>query len=353
MGLLRAVLRGLLGGQESQSLSTGRRSTRRAGEVYQAAEPDPSEVIKEPPMEIDGRVMSADEFVAYVEALEMPPPLPTRIFLHHTWRPTRETWRGYDTILGMKAYYERQLWQDLQGRWHEGWTAGPHLFIADDGIWLFSDVRYDGVGVYGHNYRSRHIEMVGDYDAALPSGATLLNTIAALGILHERLGLDIRQLNFHRDFSTKSCPGWAVQKEWIIPQVETWIAAYRAQRSSELSAVRRALVGMLGDLLVGTNPQAALAKEAVARGLLGALSDEAPMEIDGKSYVVQFFADALLVPVNEWDRVQSLSEYEASARLGSEETPLDDQAEEAQDHHVTPMPSDPYDFTARSMRGRT
>jgi hypothetical protein len=351
MSLLRSVLRGLFGGGDDVARSVGRRSDRRGGQVHRASEPDPSEVIKEPPMQIDGRVMSADEFVAYIESLEMPPPLPTRIFLHHTWRPTRESWRGHDTILGMKAYYERQLWQDLQGRWHEGWTAGPHLFIADDGIWLFSDIRYDGVGVYGHNYRSRHIEMVGNYDEGMPSGATLLNTIAALGVLHERLGLDIRQLNFHRDFSTKSCPGWAVEKDWIIPQVETWIAAYRAHQGSEMSSLRRTLVAMLGDLLVGANPLAALAKGAATRGMLGALTDEVPMEIDGKSYVVQFFADALLVPVNAWDQVQSLGEYEASAGLSREGAPVGDQAEDAQDHHVTPLPSDPYAFTARSVRG--
>ena len=278
--------------------------------------PDVPEVIKEPPMEIDGRVMTVDEFVRYVEELEISPPLPTRIFLHHTWRPTQEGWRGLDSILSMKGYYERQLWEDSQGRLHEGWTAGPHLFIADDGIWLFSDLGYDGVGVYGHNYRSRHIEMVGNYDEKLPGGATLENTIAALGILHERLGLDIKKLDFHRDFSSKSCPGWAVEKDWIIPQAVAWIEEYRRTRQETWSALRRALAKMIGDLLVPTNPNAALAQAGEKRGLLGALTHEIPMEIDDRGYIVQLFAEALVVPVNEWDKVDSLQEYERRRRGG-------------------------------------
>ncbi len=272
------------------------------------------EVIKEPPMQIDGRVMSTDEFVQYVEKLEFPPPLPTRVFLHHTWKPTPATWRGKSTILAMKAYYEKQLWTDAEGRVHEGWNAGPHLFIAPDGIWLFSDLRWDGVGVYGHNYRTRHIEMVGDYDGRVPDGVILDQTVAALGILHERLGLDIQNLGFHRDFATKSCPGRAVTKEWIIPKVAAWMDAYRQRETAPMSDLRKTLTKMIQDLLVPTNPQAALAKEAVARGLLGALTKEIPMEIDDRGYIVQFFAQVLLVPVNEWDKVRSLSEYEASVK---------------------------------------
>ena len=206
MDILRAFWHGLRG-KQGIDLKEGH-----VGSLAEDGGSGTGDVIKEPPMEIDGRVMTISEFVAYVEALDIPQPLPGRVFLHHTWKPTRESWRGHDTMLAMKAYYEEQLWQDRYGQWHEGWTAGPHLFVADDGIWLFSDLRYDGVGVYGHNIGTRHLEMVGNYDEQLPSGPTLENTVAALGILHEKLGLDVRELNFHRDFSTKSCPGWAVQK---------------------------------------------------------------------------------------------------------------------------------------------
>ncbi len=301
-------------------------------------EEDMPEIIKEPPMEIDGRVMTPKEFVEYVEGLNFSP-LPSRVFLHHTWKPTRDDWRGRDSIMAMKAYYERQIWQDSDGQLHEGWTAGPHLFIADDGIWLFSDLRYDGVGVYGHNYRSRHVEMVGDYDEQLPSGATLENTIAALGILHERLGLDIQELNFHRDFATKSCPGRAVKKQWIIPKVAEWIEDYRQKKEKELSSLRRSLVRMIQDLLLPTGSEGVLIKEAEKRGLLGALTHEIPMEIDDEGYTVQLFAEALIVPVSEKDNVQSLQEYEEELKSSGAGCPPEDEAPER------PVPSeDPFIF---------
>ena len=307
------------------------------------SENDPPEVTKEPPMQIDGRVMQVDEFVSYVETLPFAGPRPTRVFLHHTWKPTRETWRGRDTILAMKAYYERQLWQDGQGRWHEGWTAGPHLFVADDGIWLFSDLRHDGVGVYGHNYRTRHLEIVGDYDQVLPDGPTLGNTVAALGILHERLGLPVEVLGFHRDFATKSCPGWAVQKDWIIPKVAAWIREYRRGNDERLSDLRRSLLRLLGEQIVPLNPTTALARGAEARSLLGALTNEIPMEIDGQAYIVQLFAEALIVPVNDWDSVQTLGEYERS----HEElrgAPTEDAGEDAEYGDMVPPQADPFPF---------
>lgn len=298
--------------------------------------------IKEPPMQIDGRVMTPDEFAAYVERLDFPDPLPNRIFLHHTWKPTVESWRGRSTIMAMKAYYEKQLWWDAQGRLHEGWTAGPHLFVAPDGIWLFSDLRFDGVGVYGNNYRSRHLEMVGDYDRVTPSGAVLDYSIAALGILHHRLGLDPKKLAFHRDFSTKSCPGWAVRKEWIIPQVEAWIAAYKRAREADQTNLRRALAAAIRDLLKSANPQAALAKEGERRGLLGAITNEIPMEIDDQGYLVQLFAEALLVPVNAWAQVQNLREYEEAKKARDDAPPLASEPNDALAAKAPPI--DPFGF---------
>lgn len=339
MALMREFWRGFL----SRLRGEGRSVRARMRAVEGGGMTDVSEVIKEPPMEIDGRVMTPDEFVRYVEELDFAPSPPTRIFLHHTWRPTPEEWRGFDSLLAMKAYYEQRLWEDNEGFLHEGWTAGPHLFVAEDGIWLFSDLRYDGVGVYGHNYRSRHIEMVGNYDHELPSGAILESTIQAVGALHERLGLDINGLSFHRDFSNKSCPGWAVRKDWIIPQISSWIQEYRRAKEKSLGALRRSLVAMVRDVLVPMNPQAALAQEAVARSLLGALTNEIPMEIDDRGYVVQLFAETLIVPVNEWDKVQSLYEF-VEEHKGRARAPRDRAIGPDETGDVTPPPHDPFPF---------
>jgi hypothetical protein len=274
--------------------------------------------IKSQPMGIDGRAMSAGDFVSYIEGLQMPAPLPTRIFLHHTWKPTRESWQGSTTIYGMKRYYEQQRWRDERGRLREGWTAGPHLFVADDGIWLFSDIRYDGVGVIGHNTGTRHLEMVGNYDDERPSGATLDNTIAALGILFVKLGLDIANLSFHRDYSTKTCPGRAITKEWIIPQVATWIEGYRTSKEpapapdTTFDTLKTALTAMVRRQLVPGNTETLMARDAERRHLLGPLTYQLPMEIDGLAYLVQIYAEGLMVRSDKSGQVLSLAEIETS-----------------------------------------
>ena len=85
------------------------------------------------------------------------------------------------------------------------------------------------------------------------------------------------------------------------------IAGPRRRSSPRFGARSRAWVQ---DALVPTNPNAALAKASVNRGLLGALSDEIPMEIDDEGYVVQFFVEALIVPAHQWNDVRSLVEFE-------------------------------------------
>lgn len=185
-------------------------------------------MIKSPPIPLDNwtaekrRGMTPQEFEDHVSLMKFPL-MPTKLFLHHTWKPTPDTWRGMKTILAMKSYYEVQVWTDNEGRQHEGWTAGPHIFVAPDGIWLFSDLRLDGVGVSNHNYRSRHIEMVGDYDKAPPDGEVLHLTLVAAREMLKRMGQVPEQLLFHRDYSTKTCPGRAVTKEWVVARLkEVW-----------------------------------------------------------------------------------------------------------------------------------
>jgi len=180
----------------------------------------PEHPIQEPPIEIVGRCLQPAEFAGYVAGLTWPNGKPREIFLHHTYIPTVADWVGMPTILGMKNYYEQQLWQDDNGLWHEGWNAGPHLFAAPDGIWLFSPLEKDGVHAKGYNHLTLGLEMVGNYDAVRPTGAVLENTLAALATLFQALGLSPQGLRFHRDVSTKTCPGLAVTKEWIIPLIE-------------------------------------------------------------------------------------------------------------------------------------
>jgi len=161
-------------------------------------------IIKEPPMVIDGRRMSADEFLAYIATVQMD--ITKTLYIHHTASPP-SSWQGLTTLKALRAWYETKIWTDELGRRHEGWEAGPHLFVAEDGIWLFSDIAHDGVGVAGHNYQSRHIETVGDFTSTLPKGNTLSNLVTAAAAILKGAGIGVDSMKMHREDQQTQCPG--------------------------------------------------------------------------------------------------------------------------------------------------
>jgi len=164
-------------------------------------------------MQIINQLLTKDQFASYISTYSFGPISPNKIVLHHTWRPTVDQWQGQKSIDGMKAYYEGK-----------GWTAGPHLYIALDGIWLFSPMNKDGIHAGKGNYLSIGIEMVGDYSLAKPSGEILDQVLFVIKTLQERLNISDDQIYFHRDYAFKAsgCPGWAVTKEWLINQLKNY-----------------------------------------------------------------------------------------------------------------------------------
>ena len=159
-------------------------------------------------MEIINKRLMLNEFRDYVKGYYFGSLPANKLVIHHTWRPTRESWDGERTILGLKRYYEGK-----------GWKVGPHLFIAEDGIWLFTPMRKDGIHAGKLNPRSIGIEVVGDYNSEKWSGRTKTNTLGAIKVLMERLNLTENEIFFHRDTSPKSCPGWAITKEWLFKEL--------------------------------------------------------------------------------------------------------------------------------------
>jgi len=191
-------------------------------------------------MQTINRMLNKKDFDLYVNEKSFGVVKPTSIILHHTWKPQVQDWKGQKTIDGLKTYYEGK-----------GWSAGPHLFIGSDGIWLFTDMYKVGIhasegnatyvnkitgkevkgfmGVEGNGTMllklkeySIGIEMVGDYDTVKPSGAILDNTLFVIKTLMARLGIDNDHIFFHRDFDPKTCPGAAVTKEWLFKELENY-----------------------------------------------------------------------------------------------------------------------------------
>lgn len=161
------------------------------------------------PISIINRRLDLHEFRDYVATYDFGTEPANKLVIHHTWRPTKDGWGGARSIGGLKRYYEGK-----------DWPAGPHLFIADDGIWLFSPMRKDGIHAGELNHRSIGIEVVGDYDEEKWTGKTKENTLGAIKVLMTQLGIDKQNIFFHRDVSPKSCPGHAITKDWLFAELD-------------------------------------------------------------------------------------------------------------------------------------
>jgi N-acetylmuramoyl-L-alanine amidase CwlA len=156
-------------------------------------------------MKIVNKKLNIEEFKAYIKGKNFSPNNPNKLVLHHTWRPDEKTWNGQTTINGLKKYYEGL-----------GWSSAPHIFLAPDGIWLFTDMNTQGVHAGEGNFRSIGIEVVGDYDQREWSGQIKEYAVAVIKALMEELKITEDGIKRHADYSSKTCPGLKITKEYII-----------------------------------------------------------------------------------------------------------------------------------------
>lgn len=193
-----------------------------------------------PPM--IGRMLSRAEWQRYCEVYDFGTVWPDKVILHHTAVPTLEQWQGLKSMKGMQTYYKGL-----------GWSAAPHVYTGPDGIWLFTPMSQVGVHARWCNETrnaqkkligySIGVEMVGNYTSAKPTGEVWENTLAVLGELSLRTGIEPRKLiSFHRYCGKPECPGDAVADEWVYTEVEQWLrprnlgglAAYYAKEGADI-----------------------------------------------------------------------------------------------------------------------
>lgn len=174
---------------------------------------------------IVGRSFTPDTFGPYVASLKFGAWRPKFIVVHNTSAPTLKQWHGptpaKQRIKNLESYYRDQ----------QHWSAGPHLFIADDLIWAFTPMTTPGVHSPSWNAVSLGFEVVGEYESEPFAGGVKTNTIAALGIVHAALGLDPSLMRFHKEdpaTSHKSCPGKHIIKPDLLFAVRTFIHAQHA-----------------------------------------------------------------------------------------------------------------------------
>lgn len=169
---------------------------------------------------IVGKGFTADEFSEYVAGLSLVTWRPSFVVLHNTAAPTFAQWHsvpGETRMQNLQSYY-----RDTQG-----WSGGPHLFIADDLIWAFTPLTVPGVHSPSWNNVSWGVELVGDYSTEQIVPALKANAISALATLHGALGLDPSTLKLHREdpLTTHICPGSSISKADFITQVTAAVGA--------------------------------------------------------------------------------------------------------------------------------
>ena len=163
---------------------------------------------------IVGKSFTAEQFEAYVETLAFNAWRPQFVVLHNTAQPRLSDWHsvpGEKRMKNLEGFYRDQ----------QKWSAGPHLFVADDLIWTFTPLIVSGIHSPSWNSVSWGVEMVGDYSLE-PFGEKVRgNVVSALATLHAALGLDPHTLRLHKEDprTTHVCPGKNVSKADVIQRI--------------------------------------------------------------------------------------------------------------------------------------
>ena len=164
---------------------------------------------------IVGRGFRPQEFKDYVATLSFGDWRPQFAVVHNTSEPRLTQWHshpGEERMRNLECYYREQ----------QKWSGGPHLFVADDLIWVFSPLTGPGVHTPSWNAISWGIEMVGEYDEEIFNSGVRENVVDALAALHLWRGIDPETLRFHKEDPRTThthCPGKNVDKADLIERV--------------------------------------------------------------------------------------------------------------------------------------
>jgi hypothetical protein len=166
---------------------------------------------------IVGKGFAPQEFDQYVAGVTFNQWRPRFVVVHNTGDPTFAEWHsvtGDRRMRGLESYY----------RDDKHWSAGPHLFVADDLIWVFTPLTTSGVHAPSWNHMSWGVEIVGDYDHELLRADVKANAIHALTTLHMAAGLDPEKLKLHKEdplTDHKHCPGARIVKPELIEAIRS------------------------------------------------------------------------------------------------------------------------------------
>src|SRR5512142_191304 len=102
---------------------------------------------------IVGLGLTPDQLDGYAGSVAFGAWRPQFVVLHNTQVPRLSEWHtigGAQRIAGLQAYYRDQM----------HWSGGPHLFVADDLVWLFTPLTTPGIHSPSWNAISWGVEVV-------------------------------------------------------------------------------------------------------------------------------------------------------------------------------------------------
>lgn len=169
---------------------------------------------------IVGANFTAAEFDHYIATVQFNAWRPQFVVLHNTAVPKLADWHkvsGQARMHGLANFYQNE----------QKWSAGPHLFVADDFIWVFTPLNVSGVHSPSWNSISWGVEMVGDYEVETFDPSVRENVLSALTSMHATLGLDPSTLKLHKEdkLTTHNCPGKNIVKTEIINGIQKRLTA--------------------------------------------------------------------------------------------------------------------------------
>lgn len=194
-----------------------------------------------------GEGLSIEEFKEYVLEFDFGTVPPHAIVLGHTsdpWtlearnasQPPEGAWNAGER--STNVYNKRLLQLEIIMRYFKevlGWDRGPHLYIDDRYIWLFTPMDVDGFhSASGNQFSGGYsigIKIIGNFDEVRPSGSQWENTRAAMGILVQCLSIPIAHrpsapgISYQWDYQDRSSPGAAISEDWVIKEVRQWVEA--------------------------------------------------------------------------------------------------------------------------------
>jgi hypothetical protein len=179
----------------------------------------------------------ADKIINLAELLKMLEKHDHReLHVHHTWQPDHSTYFNRPDPL---------YWQAAMRRYHKennGWDdIGQHVTLLPDGLFVTGrPFNKTPASIKGYNTGAFAVEMVGNFDI----GKDVLEgwqreSIIGLARWFDQRGKYIR---FHRENSSKTCPGSGISKEEFMREVKGDMALRKGDKGNDVKKLQQDLI---------------------------------------------------------------------------------------------------------------